>query len=266
MGQCPPFMNRSPLMQRIYKPATFIVLGIGVIVLMVALAIMIATGGEREGANHSVGMTPTNASSAGNTGSTHSNLIAQANNSASQARANDFHAGPLPDPLLRSAGTIATTSAALSESGNASGLDAQQSPDNKFEPFESPAAASKEQGHDRMSAVVGAGGQGVVRLTPNDLGLFPRVPIGLGATAPITVSYPEAMAGDTITIQSEDGGQINGSKTVIQATLDDKRTLRFNFTSTQEGGIYHITLRRGFEEKRLELWGGPAPQVVSKTP
>ncbi len=230
------------------------------IVLMVVFAIMIATGGEREEGHHSVGMTPTNASGAGNTASNHSEVNTQASNASSQTRANVSHAGAATE-LLPSTGIIPTSSAALKESGSASRSDAHQSSDNNSAPSESPAAPN----NGGMSAVVGVGEQGAVRLTPNDLGLFPRVPIGLGATAPITVSYPEAMPGDTITVQSEDGGQINASKTVIQATLDDKRTLRFNFTSTQEGGIYHITLRRGFEEKRLELWGGPAPQVASKT-
>jgi hypothetical protein len=75
------------------------------------------------------------------------------------------------------------------------------------------------------------------------------------------VAYPESEAGDLITIQSEDGGGIDGKQIVKQFHLDEARHLSFTFTSTMEGGVYRITLRKGFDEKRLEFWGGPVPEI-----
>ena len=75
------------------------------------------------------------------------------------------------------------------------------------------------------------------------------------------MGYPGGAEGDLVTIQSEDGGTLAGGKTVIQAHLDANRQVRFPFNSTQEGGIYRVTLRNGFDEKRLEFWGGPEPLV-----
>ncbi|MEI6035265.1 MAG: hypothetical protein WCS65_13430 [Verrucomicrobiae bacterium] len=101
---------------------------------------------------------------------------------------------------------------------------------------------------------------------PNSQGLFPRVPMGLQETVTVAVAYPEGAAGDLVTIQSEDGGSLAGGETVVQATLDDNRQVRFPFKSTQEGGIYRVTLRKGFDEKRLEFWGGTEPLVQSANP
>ena len=94
---------------------------------------------------------------------------------------------------------------------------------------------------------------------PNDLGLFPRVPIGLEETVEVSVSYPGGAAGDLVTVQAEDGGSINGGPPVGQMRLDEALGLRFAFKSTREGGVYRVTLRNGLDEKRLEFWGGQEP-------
>jgi hypothetical protein len=97
------------------------------------------------------------------------------------------------------------------------------------------------------------------------LGLFPRVPIALEETVQVAVSYPGGAAGDLVTVQAEDGGSINGGPPVAQMRLDEAGALRFAFTSTREGGVYRVTLRNGFDEKRLEFWGGPEPTAAAAT-
>ena len=82
-----------------------------------------------------------------------------------------------------------------------------------------------------------------------------------GKTANFTVAYPGGVPGDLVTIQSEDGGVIADGKPVIQAHLDDNRQIAFPFNSTQEGGLYRVTLRNGFDQKRLEFWATPAAGV-----
>ncbi len=102
------------------------------------------------------------------------------------------------------------------------------------------------------------------KLVPNALGLFPRINIDLEERVDVSLVYSDAQPGDLVVVQSEDGGVLNDNHTVIQSPLDDERRLRFAFKSSREGGIYRITLRRGFEEKRLEFWGGQAPALTSK--
>lgn len=77
------------------------------------------------------------------------------------------------------------------------------------------------------------------------------------------MSYPGGAPGDLVTVQAEDGGLINGGPPIAQMRLDEAKSLRFAFTSTLEGGIYRVTLRNGFDEKRLEFWGGPEPTGVA---
>jgi len=98
------------------------------------------------------------------------------------------------------------------------------------------------------------------------LGLFPRVPIAREETVQIEVNYPGGAAGDLVTVQAEDGGSINGGLPVVQMHLDEAGGLRFAFSSTSEGGLYRVTLRNGFDEKRLEFWGGPEPGSALGTP
>ncbi len=130
------------------------------------------------------------------------------------------------------------------------------------EAYHSTQSLTSEPGGQRVSARIEAGTR-VVNGAPNALGLFPRVPIALEETVQVTVSYPGGSAGDLVTVQAEDGGSINGGPPVAQMRLDEAGALRFAFTSTREGGIYRVTLRNGFDEKRLEFWGGPEPTTAA---
>ena len=129
------------------------------------------------------------------------------------------------------------------------------------EAYHSTQSLTSEPGGQRVSARIQAGTR-VVNGAPNALGLFPRVPIALEETVQVAVSYPGGSAGDLVTVQAEDGGSINSGPPVAQMRLDEAGALRFAFTSTREGGIYRVTLRNGFDEKRLEFWGGPEPTTA----
>jgi len=119
---------------------------------------------------------------------------------------------------------------------------------------------------ERVSAQVVTADGSPRTFSPNSLGLFPRVVIGLEETVQVAVDYPEGTPGDPVTLQSEDGGSLDGKNIVMQSQLDDNRQVRFAFTSTQEGGIYRVTLRKGFDEKRLEFWGGTEPALQKSNP
>jgi hypothetical protein len=96
-------------------------------------------------------------------------------------------------------------------------------------------------------------------LVPNQLGLFPRQPIGVGQTISVRVRFPGSAEGDQVVVQADDGGLIDLESVVARKVLDERGVLEFRFTSTLEGGVYRITLRNGFDEKRLEFWGGSEP-------
>lgn len=130
------------------------------------------------------------------------------------------------------------------------------------EPHHPTQSLTSEAGGQRVSARIQAGTR-VLDGAPNALGLFPRVPIALEETIQVAVSYPGGAAGDLVTVQAEDGGSINAGPPVAQMRLDEAGALRFAFTSTREGGIYRVTLRNGFDEKRLEFWGGPPPTAAA---
>jgi hypothetical protein len=95
------------------------------------------------------------------------------------------------------------------------------------------------------------------------MGVFPRITISKGESVNLAVDYPEGTEGDLVVIQAEDGGAIEDAGPVSRGVLDSNRQLRFKFTSTEEGGIYRITLRRGFDEKHLQFWGGKEPAVLA---
>ena len=158
-----------------------------------------------------------------------------------------------PDPVL-AGGPPSNQSASLSSGVGSSSQD--------FSGASPTASLTSEPGGQRVSARIQAGTR-VVNGAPNALGLFPRVPIALEETVQVAVSYPGGSAGDLVTVQAEDGGSINGGPPVAQMRLDEAGALRFAFSSTREGGVYRVTLRNGFDEKRLEFWGGPEPTAAA---
>lgn len=99
---------------------------------------------------------------------------------------------------------------------------------------------------------------GSFNLIPNSLGLFPRIDLELEETVDVSLLYTQGQPGDSVIVQAEDGGHLNENRTVLSLILDEQRRLRFTFKTTREGGIYRVTLRRGFEEKRFEFYGGTA--------
>jgi len=127
-------------------------------------------------------------------------------------------------------------------------------PDGSWAPVHTP--RTREIGGLKAEAFVGGAKRPLV---PNQLGLFPRQPIGVGQTISVRVRFPGSAEGDQVVVQADDGGLIDLESVVARKVLDERGVLEFRFTSTLEGGVYRITLRNGFDEKRLEFWGGSEP-------
>jgi len=98
---------------------------------------------------------------------------------------------------------------------------------------------------------------------PDEFGFFPRINIARGERVNVSVSYPEAQPGDLVIVQADDGGDINNDTPVGRFLIDQDRNVNFSFGSTEEGGIYRVTLRRGYEEKRLQFFGDNSSSTLS---
>ena len=120
------------------------------------------------------------------------------------------------------------------------------------------AATSEIGGTPALATVIVKGKE--FALNPNEIGYFPRILLGVNETVKIVVSYPEGTPEDPIVIQAEDGGHLNQGEIVAQGKLDASRQIGFDFKTAQSDGIYRVTVRKGFDEKRLDFWVGPEMQ------
>jgi hypothetical protein len=122
-------------------------------------------------------------------------------------------------------------------------------------PAPAPAKQKARLSGEQVSASVTAGGKEYV-VQPDQVGCFERVVIERGETVPVRVSYPEGNPEDLVVAAVEDGGQINKDQRVLPLHLDKNRQLAFQFTASQEAGIFRVTLRKGTDVKTVELWAG----------
>lgn len=150
----------------------------------------------------------------------------------------------VPSSNERDSGAALATTTTAAPRSSVSGAQSSQNSETISAP------KTREVGGLAAGAYIGTNAK---RLLPSEYGLFPSQAIGFNDTVSVKVEFPSGSAGDLVIVQAEDGGQIDGIAPVARKTLDSQRALAFTFTSTAEGGIYRITLRNGFDEKRLEF-------------
>ncbi len=126
--------------------------------------------------------------------------------------------------------------------------------------------ATAASARPEITAVVKLANNKTVELTPNALGLFPRVLLGKEQTVSISLSYPDGEPGEVLVISAEDGGQVNSSIPVQTEKLDENRQVNFRFTTTQNEGVFRVTLRRAAEQQQFDFWVGPEPVLQTATP
>ncbi|HYV91429.1 MAG TPA: hypothetical protein VE978_06585 [Chitinophagales bacterium] len=90
----------------------------------------------------------------------------------------------------------------------------------------------------------------------NQFGYFDRISnLPLDATVTVEISYPDGSDGEQVVISVEDGGKLDNGKTVKVAQLDNQKKLSFSFRFiADDPGVYRITLRKGNDEKVVQLW------------
>lgn len=153
-------------------------------------------------------------------------------------------AAPVPNVL---AGVQGSSAIALlkAQSKQSAGADAELVDEGPREIVMEPAAATVTR-------------NGVSeQLEPNAIGCFPRMLIATEGHASVLVSYPNAMPGDPLVIQCEDGGTLDNGLIVKRAELDAAGRVSFQFSAGVPEGIYRVLLRKGLDEKHLEFWAGP---------
>lgn len=115
----------------------------------------------------------------------------------------------------------------------------------------------------RAAHLTFAGQQRVV--VPNPRGEFPRVSVPASTVVAATVPFPNARPGETVRVQSEDGGTLQVPSGDGMAMVDSNRQVPVEFQVSDVDGIQRITLHRGSERRVLEFWVGPeAPVLVRR--
>ena len=116
-------------------------------------------------------------------------------------------------------------------------------------------------GHLAVSAVVTLGNGKSLTLEPNDLGLYPQVIVAKGQSIPIFISYADGEPGEVLIVSAEDGGKLSNGIPVITTKLDANRTAKVFFTTSQDEGIFRVTVRRGAEQTQFNFWVGAEHNV-----
>lgn len=171
----------------------------------------------------------------------------------------------------RSSPTAAGSSFTSSASSQAAKQSPQSTPASKANLFRSStistlptgtgAAATSELGGTPAQATVLVKGK-KINLTPDEIGFFPRILLGVNEKVKVVVSYPEGTPEDPLVIQAEDGGHVNQNQIVTHGKLDASKQISFDFEAGENDGIYRVTVRKGFDEKRLDFWVGPELQTT----
>ncbi|WP_172623228.1 RHS repeat protein [Flavisolibacter ginsenosidimutans] len=93
------------------------------------------------------------------------------------------------------------------------------------------------------------------QLKPTDGGYFQRLDgVQPNSVLPIEVAYPDAKAGEKVVAQVLDGGKLDEGVFVKAISLDADKKCVFNFTTTDQLGLFRVLLTNGFDEKVIQVW------------
>jgi hypothetical protein len=141
--------------------------------------------------------------------------------------------------------------------------ESQPAADQKSQPIKVEYAEPVAESGEHVKASVTVGGQ-EYQLSSNQIGCFQRVYVEPRAKIPVQLTYPDGNPGDTVVVESEDGGRIiESNKIVYVGNLGDDRNLAFQFETTTQQGTYRVVLRKGADVKQLEFWVGQPIAVGS---
>jgi hypothetical protein len=112
-------------------------------------------------------------------------------------------------------------------------------------------------------AVVDTGG-GTSTLTVDAAGEFPRVITKARQQVDIRITYPRGEPGQPVFVEAQDGGELDTRSIAKLGALDDSKSLRFAFTTSNFDGTHRVVLRKGADVKVFDFWVGPENPLAGK--
>ncbi len=101
-------------------------------------------------------------------------------------------------------------------------------------------------------------------LLPNNRGDYPRLSVLGSSKITASVFFFEAVQGEQIRIQAEDGGWLQDEAQAGFVTVDKYHRANFKFQVLTHDGLYRVTLRRGGERRVLQFWVGSESPVFER--
>lgn len=106
-------------------------------------------------------------------------------------------------------------------------------------------------------------GDHAYRLEPSQYGAFPRVPVAAGQKISVSLKFPYGDAGETVAVQTIDGGILENQKAVEQTKLDDQLSANFTFHAGTQEGIYRVAVSERGQIETIQFWVGSLPKMRS---
>jgi flagellar hook protein FlgE len=150
--------------------------------------------------------------------------------------------------FLTSVCSVAETASLLAQSAI---LEANRNLSSSGAPAAPPGA--RKPGRLPIAAVAGIDlGNGQSATVVCHKGSFDRVGLHHDQTVDITMQYSNAVAGQTVTVDALDGGQIIAPAKNLTIATDG--TIHFKFRVGHQPGVYQIALHNGTQELGLQFW------------
>ncbi|MFA5263183.1 MAG: hypothetical protein WC378_05110 [Opitutaceae bacterium] len=111
------------------------------------------------------------------------------------------------------------------------------------------------------SALIEIAGRSQI-LNANVRGEFPRFPVPAAAVIKARVPFADAQPGDSIAVQAEDGGTLQGEASQGLVIVGTDHWVNVVFQTAAKDGLNRITLRGNGESRMLEFWVGKEPPVL----
>jgi len=106
-----------------------------------------------------------------------------------------------------------------------------------------------------------AGIADVIALEALPSGIFPRMNVNEGEKLMIEVQIPGAKPGDSVIVQVEDGGSLEGGAGAGVFKADASERIFFSFEVSRANGIHHVVVSHGGRERVLCFWAGKPLEV-----
>ncbi|MCG3148843.1 MAG: hypothetical protein PCFJNLEI_02292 [Verrucomicrobiae bacterium] len=107
-------------------------------------------------------------------------------------------------------------------------------------------------------------GDQTFRERSNEHGVFNVIRIQERQQVALEVAFGAGDPGQRVVAMVEDGGTLRDGQRVLPMQLDAQLKVAFDFTASENRGVYRIRLRRGTETKMVQFWAGEPLALASR--